>query len=153
MEIKEKIEAVKTLRKETGAGIAMCKLALEEVGFDIENAKVVLKRMGHEKVEGIDKRSTSAGCIGIYRHHDLRKAALVCLECETDFVARTEEFRSLADNLALQVVGMECSETSSLLSQPFLAREGNQTVEEAMKELSSKCGEKIHIGKIELKTV
>ena len=102
--------AVKALREETGAGIMDCKRALEQAGGDAEQAKTILREQGlaargQEGRAGRPTRgsssptSTASGGVG-------RIGALVEINCETDFVARTDEFKQLAREVALQVVAM-----------------------------------------------
>ena len=95
---------VKELRDRTGAGMMDCKKALEETGGDIDKAVEYLRKTGAAKAEKRAGRSTSEGVIGHYLHHNGKIAVLVELNCETDFVARNEEFvqtaRYLAEHIA-----------------------------------------------------
>ncbi|MBM3204827.1 translation elongation factor Ts [Candidatus Uhrbacteria bacterium] len=96
------------LRNRTGAGIVDCKSALEEAGGDIEKAIEVLKKKGAIKAaKKQSERQASEGIIASYVHHNGKLAALLELACETDFVARNEEFKLLASDLALQVAAMD----------------------------------------------
>jgi len=91
---------VKELRDRTGAGMMDCKKALEETGGDIDKAVEYLRKTGAAKAEKRAGRSTSEGVIGHYLHHNGKIAVLVELNCETDFVARNEEFLQTARYLA-----------------------------------------------------
>jgi len=91
---------VKELRDRTGAGMMDCKKALEETGGDIDKAVEYLRKTGAAKAEKRAGRSTSEGVIGHYLHHNGKIAVLVELNCETDFVARNEEFVQVARYLA-----------------------------------------------------
>ena len=91
---------VKELRDRTGAGMMDCKKALEECGGDIDKAVEHLRKTGAAKAEKRAGRSTSEGVIGHYLHHNGKIAVLVELNCETDFVARNEEFVQVARYLA-----------------------------------------------------
>ncbi|HKN65503.1 MAG TPA: translation elongation factor Ts [Gemmatimonadaceae bacterium] len=91
---------VKELRDRTGAGMMDCKKALEETGGDIDKAVEHLRKTGAAKAEKRAGRSTSEGVIGHYLHHNGKIAVLVELNCETDFVARNEEFLQTARYLA-----------------------------------------------------
>lgn len=91
---------VQELRQRTGAGIMDCKKALDETGGDIDQAVENLRKRGVAKAEKRAGRTTSEGIIGHYMHHNGRVATLVELNCETDFVARTEDFKQLAHSLA-----------------------------------------------------
>jgi elongation factor Ts len=94
---------VSALRARTGAGMMDCKRALEECGSDVEKAVEWLRKKGIARAEKRAGRSASEGVIGSYVHHNGRYGALVELNCETDFVARTEEFQDLARDLAMHV--------------------------------------------------
>ena len=94
---------VAELRARTGAGMMDCKKALEETGGDLEKAVDVLRRKGAAKADQRAGREASEGLIGSYVHHDGRIGVLVEVNCETDFVARTEGFRTLVKELALHI--------------------------------------------------
>jgi elongation factor Ts len=91
---------VKELRDRTGAGMMDCKKALEECGGDIDKAVEHLRKTGAAKAEKRAGRTTSEGVIGHYLHHNGKIAVLVELNCETDFVARNEEFQQVAKYVA-----------------------------------------------------
>ncbi len=96
------------LRSRTGAGIVDCKNALEESAGDMDKAIEVLKKKGAIKAaKKSAEREASEGLIATYVHHNGKLAAMVELACETDFVARNEEFKELANDLALQVAAMD----------------------------------------------
>jgi len=95
---------VKELRSVTGAGVLDCKNALEETNGDFDKAVELLKKKGLAAAAKRAGRAAKDGIIGHYVHMDGRVAALVEVNCETDFVARTEEFQTLAHDLAMQVV-------------------------------------------------
>ena len=95
---------VKALRERTGAGVLDCKNALAEAGGDPERAVELLREKGLADATRRLGRETNEGVIGSYVHAGSRVAALVELNCETDFVARTDEFQALAHDLAMQVV-------------------------------------------------
>ena len=91
---------VQELRQRTGAGIMDCKKALEESSGDIDKAVENLRKRGVAKAEKRAGRTTTEGIIGHYLHHNGKVAVLVEVNCETDFVARTEDFQALARSLA-----------------------------------------------------
>ncbi|MBN1149974.1 elongation factor Ts [candidate division WOR-3 bacterium] len=97
------MEKVKELRKITDAGIKECKATLEETGWDVGKAVKVLREKGIAKADSKSSRATKEGMIACYLHQN-KIAGLVELACETDFVARTEIFKELAKDLAVQVV-------------------------------------------------
>ena len=94
---------VKKLRELTGAGMMDCKKALEETAGDLEKAVDVLRTKGAAKADTRAGREASEGVMGHYVHHDGKLGVLVELNCETDFVARTEDFKTLARDLAVHV--------------------------------------------------
>jgi elongation factor Ts len=94
---------VAELRARTGAGMMACKKALEQTGGDLEKAVDELRKMGAAKADTRAERVASEGVIGHYVHHDGKTATLVELNCETDFVARTDEFKALARELAIHI--------------------------------------------------
>ena len=100
-------DRVKQLRDLTGAGMMDCKRALEEAGGDLEKAQEVLRTRGLAGVEKRKGRTASQGMIEAYIHADGRIGVIVEVNTETDFVARTEEFRTLAHEIALQVAASD----------------------------------------------
>lgn len=102
-------EMVKELRQATGAGILDCKQALEQNNGDFDKAAVFLREKGKAAAAKRSEREAKDGIIGSYVHAGSKVAALVELNCETDFVARTDEFQELAHDLAMQVVAAKPS--------------------------------------------
>jgi elongation factor Ts len=99
-------EQVKILRDRTGAGMMDCRKALEEVNGDIDKAIEVLRKRGVASAEKRAGRSTNQGIIEAYIHAGGRLGTIVELNCETDFVAKTEDFRALAKEVAMQIAAM-----------------------------------------------
>ncbi len=100
------MELIKQLRDETGAGIMDCRKALEDAQGDVEKAKEILRQKGLAKAAKRADRQASEGIIELYSHGNGRVGVMVELNCETDFVARSEKFRHLAHELALQIAAM-----------------------------------------------
>jgi elongation factor Ts len=94
---------VKQLRDQTGAGMMECKAALQEANGSIEEATTILRKRGMAQASKKTGRATSEGLIGSYLHMGGRIGVLVELNCESDFVARTEDFQALLKEIALQV--------------------------------------------------
>lgn len=94
---------LKELRDATGISVMQCKKALDEAGGDMAKARIILERKGGEMAEKKSDRTLGAGVIGSYVHSTHEVAALVHLACETDFVAKNEEFVALARTIAMQV--------------------------------------------------
>jgi elongation factor Ts len=97
---------VKELREQTGAGIMDCKRALEQAGGDVKKAAELLKQTGLAKADKKSGRAALQGVIETYVHAGGRIASMVELNCETDFVARTPDFKTLAREIAMQVAAM-----------------------------------------------
>jgi len=100
-------QAVKELRELTGAGFMDCKRALEETGGDIDRAVALLKERGQAAAAKKEGREAREGLIGSYIHTGGRIGVLIEVNCETDFVARNEQFQKLVRDLAVQVAGLE----------------------------------------------
>jgi elongation factor Ts len=101
-----KPEDVKRLREQTGAGIMDCKRALESSGGDYEKAALWLREKGLSTAAKKADRAVREGIVTSYIHHGSRLGVLLELNCETDFVARTDDFQQLARDIAMQVAGM-----------------------------------------------
>ena len=100
-------------RRQTGAGMMECKKALEEVGGDMGKAMDVLRKRGMAKAEKRAGRRASEGAIGSYIHFNGKVGVLVDLNCETDFVARTDDFQNLAKDLALHIASAKPTAVSA----------------------------------------
>jgi elongation factor Ts len=163
-------DQVKELRQRTGAGIMDCKRALEEAGGDAARAADVLKQQGLAKAEKKSGRATLQGLVEPYIHAAGRIGALVEVNCETDFVARTPDFRGLAHDLAMQVAATspryvsaeaipeadfpalerefgdrkKALEAVSLLDQPFI-KDAKLTVNDLIRGQIAKLGENISV--------
>lgn len=136
---------LKQLRGETQVSIADCRKALEESGGDYQKALEWLRKHGMEKAEKKAERQTSEGIIESYIHQNGRVGSLIELQCETDFVARTSEFKNLAHELAMQVTAMNPKDVKSLLKQEYI-RDNSKTVSDLIKETIAKLGENIVVG-------
>jgi len=151
---------VKELRDQSGAGVMACRNALLEAKGDIEKAHQILKEKGILKAQKKAERATTQGVIEAYIHTGGRIGAMVEVNCETDFVARTDEFKELAHNLAMQVAAMppqfistdEVSEENTdielqaacLLLQPYI-KDPDKTVQDIIVETIAKVGENIKV--------
>src|SRR4051812_29362681 len=98
--------AVKELRELTGAGFMDCKRALEEAGGDVDKAVAALREKGLAAAQKKSGREAREGLVSSYIHPGGRLGVLIEVNCETDFVARTEEFQKLVRDLAMQVAGL-----------------------------------------------
>lgn len=141
------IDLLKKLRNETAAGIADCRVALEETNNDYEKAKEWLRKHGMEKAEKKEDRETLQGIIESYIHQNKRVGAIVELLCETDFVARTDEFKHLAHEIAMQAAAMNPKNVEALLKQEYI-RDSSKTIQDLIKETVGKLGENIQLKRI-----
>lgn len=97
-------QTVNEFRKKTGLGLMECKKLLTEVNGDLAKAETLAKERGLKQAELRAGRAASAGRVEVYIHHDAKSGVLVELNCETDFVARNDEFKQLAKDLALHIM-------------------------------------------------
>lgn len=141
------IELLKKLRNETQVSLADCRKALEETNNNYEKAKEWLKKHGLEKAEKKAERETSQGLVESYIHQNGRVGAMVELLCETDFVARTQEFKHLAHELSMQVAAMNPKSVEAMLKQEYI-RDNTKTIEILVKEAIAKVGENITVKNI-----
>ena len=151
-------EAVKALREKTGAGVMDCKRALQETGGNLEKAEEALRQKGltrHLKLAG---RAANQGLIESYIHTGGRIGALVELNCETDFVARTDEFRTLAREIAMQVASSpdlrtvgsmdgDGEENETVLLDQGYIRDHSKTIRDLVRETIGKLRENIQVSR------
>lgn len=142
-----KVEDIKKLRDETRAGIADIKSALEEADGNLEKARELIKRKGLDKAAKKSERAVKTGLVEVYSHGG-RVGVLVELLCETDFVAKTDDFKNLAHELALQITSMNPGSLEELLNQEYI-RDNSLTIDSLVKSVIAKLGENIQIGKFE----
>jgi elongation factor Ts len=161
---------VQRLRAETGAGVMDCKKALEESGGDFEKAREVLRQKGLAAAAKRAGREAREGIVEAYIHAGGKIGALVELNSETDFVARGEEFRTLARNIAMQVAAMspqfiseeeltpeiraellkehgdekKALESAVLLRQPYI-RDNTKTIGDLVHALAASTGENVKV--------
>ncbi|MBI2939675.1 MAG: translation elongation factor Ts [Chloroflexi bacterium] len=151
--------AVRDLREKTGAGVMDCKRALVEAGGDVARAMEILRQQGLARAGKKAARVATQGVIDCYVHAGGRIGAMIELNCETDFVARTDDFRQLAHDLAMQVaatnpryvspdeVPAEATEDRGVIcltSQPFI-KDPSLTVQDLITRLIAKIGENIRV--------
>jgi len=152
---------VKELRNRSGAGVIDCRNALLEAEGDIEKALELLEQKGCLLAQKKAGRAATEGIVEAYIHTGGKIGALVEVNCETDFVARTDEFKKLAHHLAMQIVAMspqfiskeDVSEGSDiepqsacLLLQPYI-KEPDKTIQDIINEIIAKVGENIKVNR------
>lgn len=153
------VETIKDLREKCGAGIMDCRGALIAAEGDIDKALESLKKKGLRKAAKKAGRETTEGLVDAYIHPGGRIGALIELNCETDFVALTDEFKDLAHNISMQVAAMcpqcisedelppdseDSPETACLLLQPFI-KDPSKTIQDIITETIAKLGENIRL--------
>jgi elongation factor Ts len=146
-------ELIKELREKTGAGVMECKRAIEDAVGDLARAEQLIKERGLAMAEKKAGREAGQGLIDSYIHAG-RIGAMIELNCETDFVARTDDFRLLAREVAMQVAATNPSRISSkeestdgdvpLLDQPYI-RDASKTVQDLLNETIARVRENIVI--------
>ncbi len=154
-------EKIKTLREQSGAGIMDCRSALVGCAGDIDKALQILKEKGLLKAQKKAERTTGQGLIESYIHTAGRIGAMVEVNCETDFVARTDEFKGLAHCLAMQVAAMNPQYVSEkdipegkevvpaeacLMLQPYI-KDPTKVIKDIIVETIAKTGENIKISR------
>ena len=152
------LDLIKDLRERSGAGVMDCKRALEASGGDIEKALQFLTEQGIASAAKKASRVTAQGLVESYIHAG-RIGALIEVNCETDFVARTEEFKALAHELAMQVLAsnplvvseeelpedaIEPAEQAVLMLQPYI-RDPSKNIRQLINETIGKTGENIQV--------
>ncbi|MPZ22026.1 MAG: translation elongation factor Ts [Dehalococcoidia bacterium] len=155
-------EDVRRLRETTGAGIMDCKRALEDADGDFDKAIEELRQKGLAQAAKRAERATDQGLVDYYVHTGGRVGALVELLCETDFVARTDVFKDLAHNIAMQVTATAPAAVSEddleggyegdpreavLLKQPFI-KDPSKSIEDLIREAMVSTGENIRVRRI-----
>ncbi len=144
MENKKIIELVKKIRQETGLGIMEIKSAIEEASGDEVKAKQILKEKGFKKAESKTERETHQGRVATYTHSTGKIGVMVELQCETDFVAKHEDFVGLTKDICLQIAAMNPETVEDLLKQEFI-KDSSKTIEEMIKTLVAKFGENMKL--------
>lgn len=152
---------IKALREETGAGVMDVKRALEEANGDTDRARELLRERGLAAAAKRAERETSQGVVDAYIHGGGRIGALVEVNCETDFVANTDEFRTLVRDIAMQVAAMSPQVIAPedrtpehegpdsevcLLSQPFI-KDASRTIGDLVRDAIARTGENIRIAR------
>ncbi len=140
-------EAVKQLRERTGAGMMECKKALVETKGDLEAAAELMRRQGLAKADKRAARVAAEGVIAIERAHDGRSAAMVEVNCETDFVARQQDFCAFAREVAARALATHPGSLAALLEARL---SGGETIDERRRALVAKIGENIGVRRFAL---
>ncbi len=141
------LEDIKKLRQETGSGIMDCRKALEVSKGDFNKAKRWLKEKGILRAAKKQDRATVVGMVEAYIHSNSQVGAMVQLNCETDFVAQTKDFKKLSYEIAMQVAAMNPKDVKTLLNQEYI-RDPKIKITDLVNQAIAKLGENIKIKKI-----
>lgn len=136
-------ELIGKLRQETGAGVMDCKKALEEANGDYEKAKKMLAQNAQAIAKKKADRIAKQGLIECYCHHG-KIGVILELACETDFVARNDEFNQLAHDLALQIASMNPQNIEELMEENYI-RDETLTIKQLIEQAIAKIGENIQL--------
>jgi len=142
------IKLLKQLREETGISVSECRQALEDANGDYKKALELLHSKAAEKAAKKADRETGQGIVETYVHGGGKIGVMVMLLCETDFVARTDEFKHLAHEIAMQIAAMNPENEEELLKQEYI-KDPSKTIEQMVKEAIHKTGENIVVRKFE----
>lgn len=138
------IDDIKKIRAITGISVEAVRQALSEAGGKIEKALKILKSQGAEMAAKKSEKETGEGLIFSYIHSTGKMGVLLKLLCETDFVARNEQFKELGHELAMHIAAMNPQDAKELLSQPYV-RDQDMTIDDLVKNYIAKLGENIRI--------
>src|SRR3989344_5675372 len=144
--MKFSLDDLKKLRAETSAGVSDCRQALEDAGGKFEKAKKLLMERGLEKAAKKEGKETSQGIVESYIHAGGKVGVLVELRCETDFVARTDEYKHLAHELCLQIAAMNPKDIKALMNGEYI-RDASITIVDLVKQTIAKVGENIMVAR------
>ena len=138
------VSTIKELREQTGLSFDKIKHALDQNGGDKDKAVDLLKSQAGEAALKKSERQVKDGAIGSYVHNTGRVGAIVQVACETDFVARNEDFKSMARDLAIHASAMRPADVAEMLIQPFV-KDPEITVQEFINRAIAKLGENIQL--------
>ncbi len=141
------VAIIKELRDETGLSFDKIKQALTEAGGDRAKALEVLKAQAGAAAAKKADRAATEGAVSSYVHSTGKIGAMVSLACETDFVARNDEFKSLARDLAMHASAMRPASTEEMLTQPFV-KEPEASVQDVINRAIAKLGENIQLAAV-----
>jgi len=138
------IEDIKKLRDETGVSPVQIKKALEESGGDVQKAKELMNVWGLAKAGKKAGNETTQGVIDFYVHPSAKTGVLLDIRCETDFVAKSPDFKNLAHEICLQIAALNPENVEALLGQPWMKSDA-KTIKNLVEETISKVGENIEV--------
>jgi elongation factor Ts len=140
-------QVVKALREKTGISVLECKKALEEAGGDMDGALALLRARAGVLASKKADRALGAGVVACYVHTTKQVGALVLLSCETDFVAKNEDFKALAQEIAMHAAAMRPSDAATLLLQLFI-KDPHKTIGDLVADAVQKFGERVEVREV-----
>ena len=140
------VDDIRQLREETSCGVIECKKALEESKGNFEKAKELLRKRGLEMAAKKADRVAKEGRVEAYIHTGNKIGVVVEVNCETDFVARNDDFIAFTKNLAMHIAAMNPENVQALLSQPFV-KDASKNIQDLLNELVAKIGENIQVNR------
>lgn len=146
------VAIIKQLRDETGLSFDKINKALAEAGGDKDKALDVLRSQAGAAAAKKAERVVKDGAIGSYVHSTGKIGAMVCVACETDFVARNDDFKALARDLAMHASAMKPETPDEMLAQPFV-KEPDVTVQEVINRAIAKLGENIQLAGVSVLSI
>jgi len=140
-----KIDEIKKLRQESGISVTECQKALKEARGDLDKAKDILKKWGKDFAKTRQERTAGQGIIDSYIHCGRKVGVMIELRCETDFVAKSDDFKNLSHELCLQIAAILPDEMP-LFVQPWI-KDQTKTVKDLIDSYIAKLGENIVLEK------
>jgi len=138
------MDQIKALREETGVSVMKCKSALEESSGDMDKAREILREISSKAAAKKSDRTLGSGIIQSYIHPNNSIGVLINLSCETDYVARNEDFVALAGDIAMHIAAMMPETVEDLIEQPFV-KNPEITISKYIEEAVLKIGERIEV--------
>jgi len=139
-------DEIKRLREETSCGVMDCQKALVEAKGDFGRAKELLRKKGLEMAAKKSDRLAKEGRVEAYIHHGNKIGVVVEVNCETDFVARSEDFCKFTRDVAMHIAAMNPENVQALMQQPYVKDPG-KNIQDLLNELVAKIGENIKVGR------
>jgi len=140
------IEAIKQIREETGISPTEIQKALQEASGDVEKAKELLRTWGKASASKKTSREVTQGIVDYYLHPNAKTGVLLDIRCESDFVAKSPDFKVLAHEICLQIAAMNSENVEVLLGSPWV-KDGSRTIKNLIEEAVAKIGENIEVKK------
>ena len=145
---KASLQQIKELRERTGISIIECQKALQEADGDTEKARALLREWGKEVAAKKQAREVGEGVVDSYIHATGKVGVLIDVGCETDFVAKSADFKNLVHELAMQIASMNPENVEELLDQSYI-KDSSKSIKDLLTEVIAKIGENIVVQRFE----